>query len=513
MLMKAVYCISILFLQVSLAFSQIGKVGINTTMPQAMLHVKDSSVLFSAAVVLPVPPGSPPLSGNGAGMMWYADKVAFRMGLVGGTAWDKDSIGNYSVAMGINTKAIGTTSFASGNGAVASATNSSAFGLQAKASGTASFAAGRQTRASGQNSMAFGRESIASGVNASAIGYQCEATGNTAFALGFQSHATSTNSVAMGDGTMTVGGFNSVAMGQGSVSSGQNAVAMGYQTNADGSSALAQGSGTHASGLNTVAIGNLSFADHESSFAGGFGTSANQDYATSMGYLTSSLGVASHSFGYLNNALGDYATVFGDANTTYGKASFAGGHLNQSIGDYTVVLGENNLAKSYGSMVIGFYSDTVLMTHSTFRDPDDVAFAIGNGDAEDRHNSLMIFNNGNVGIYGLNINNAPQATLDVSGSVKLGIDGTALTNVVKGSVLLDPPNIPAGGAVKQFLNTGIVSVTPTTAFVSPEDELPDGLVISYAKANAGLSIEIKLYNASGADIDLPQSMFHFILIQ
>ena len=46
----------------TVSFSQIGKVGINTTTPAAMLHVMDSSVLFSTTLnTLPGMPGNPPV--------------------------------------------------------------------------------------------------------------------------------------------------------------------------------------------------------------------------------------------------------------------------------------------------------------------------------------------------------------------------------------------------------------------------------------------------------------------
>src|SRR5687768_11137760 len=92
--------------------AQIGKVGINTTSPAAMLHVKDSSVVFTG-INPPPGTGNPPVSGSGTRMMWYPNKAAFRAGHVSGsgaTYWDKDNIGLYSVAMGFNTKAIGSSS-------------------------------------------------------------------------------------------------------------------------------------------------------------------------------------------------------------------------------------------------------------------------------------------------------------------------------------------------------------------------------------------------------------------
>ena len=78
--------------------AQGGKVGINTTTPFAMLHVKDSSVLFQGRADIPATPGNPPISGQGVRMMWYPDKAAFRVGRVSSFQWNKDSVGNFSFA-------------------------------------------------------------------------------------------------------------------------------------------------------------------------------------------------------------------------------------------------------------------------------------------------------------------------------------------------------------------------------------------------------------------------------
>jgi len=94
--------------------AQVGKVGINTTSPAAVLHVADSSVLFSAPPMLPGSPAPPPVIGPGNRMMWYADKAAIRGGGVDGTQWDRDSTGLRSAAFGLNGKAKGNYSFVGG---------------------------------------------------------------------------------------------------------------------------------------------------------------------------------------------------------------------------------------------------------------------------------------------------------------------------------------------------------------------------------------------------------------
>lgn len=98
------------------AFSQIGKVGINTTAPAAMLHVMDSSVLFSSPYYenFPQYDAPPPVSGAGARMMWYPQRRSLRTGMVTGTQWNQSSTGFYSFASGYNPVANGEVATALG---------------------------------------------------------------------------------------------------------------------------------------------------------------------------------------------------------------------------------------------------------------------------------------------------------------------------------------------------------------------------------------------------------------
>lgn len=138
--------------------AQIGKVGINTTTPSAMLHVMDSSVVFTGwSGGIPGTIGPPPISGTGIRMMWYAQKAAFRAGRVTGTEWDKINVGNYSFAGGINNIASGLQSVAFGNTNKALGDNSFVTGGSNKAGGLSSFAAGVATVANGASGMVVGR--------------------------------------------------------------------------------------------------------------------------------------------------------------------------------------------------------------------------------------------------------------------------------------------------------------------------------------------------------------------
>lgn len=84
--MKKVHIIFLIgFCLSHVIIAQVGKVGITTTTPYAMLHVKDSSVVFTGQSSLPATPGNPPLSGSGLRMMWYPGKASFRAGQVSST--------------------------------------------------------------------------------------------------------------------------------------------------------------------------------------------------------------------------------------------------------------------------------------------------------------------------------------------------------------------------------------------------------------------------------------------
>ena len=193
--------------------AQIGKVGINTATPQAMLHVKDSSVLFTGAATLPVSAGNPPVSGAGTRMMWYPDKAAFRAGNVNFTQWDKDNIGDYSFATGRDTRAIGDGSTAMGEVTLASGRYCTAMGRNTYASNLISTAMGDFTVAIGYSSTAMGSNTEASGYISTAMGYNTEASGSYSTAMGYDTKASGVRSTAIGSNT-TASAYGSLSIGQ-----------------------------------------------------------------------------------------------------------------------------------------------------------------------------------------------------------------------------------------------------------------------------------------------------------
>jgi hypothetical protein len=176
----------------------IGNVGINTTTPKAMLHVKDSSVLFSGGVTIPFTLTNPPASGPGVRMMWYPGKGAFRVGVTDNSNWDRDSIGIFSFASGSSGKAIGYASTAMGSYTIASGDYSTAIGFATTAVGFASTTIGSNTKALGIVSTAIGEQTIASGDFSTSMGTQTTASGKYSTSIGLGSNAKGYASTVLG---------------------------------------------------------------------------------------------------------------------------------------------------------------------------------------------------------------------------------------------------------------------------------------------------------------------------
>ncbi|HZV67917.1 MAG TPA: tail fiber domain-containing protein [Saprospiraceae bacterium] len=240
-----------------------GNVGIGVTAALARLHVTDSSVVFSAAGDIPATADRVPITGSGRRMMWYPDKAAFRVGYVEGNAWNKNNIGDYSMAFGFTGKASGEISTAMGDSTVASGRVSTAMGELTIASGEYSTSMGAITVASGYASTAMGFHTISDGIYSTTMGVSTAATGFASTALGEDTNATGDFSTAMG-AYNDASGLYSTALGRDSQASGYASTTLGYFNIAAGDYSTSMGAYTEASGDYSTAFGSyVSTNGHE----------------------------------------------------------------------------------------------------------------------------------------------------------------------------------------------------------------------------------------------------------
>jgi hypothetical protein len=170
-----------------------GNTGLGTDTPNALLHTSgtgtgEGNILFEGEYKFS-DPGDPPAEGLGTRMMWYPDKVAFRVGFVNNNIWDKENIGYFSFASGQNTEASGDKSIAMGAFSKASKDNSVSIGSNCYSSGLGSFSGAVNSSASGDYSVA--------------LGYQVEAHDDYSHAFGSQNDAYGEYSMTLGYGTIT----------------------------------------------------------------------------------------------------------------------------------------------------------------------------------------------------------------------------------------------------------------------------------------------------------------------
>ncbi len=366
-------------------FAQIGKVGINTATPQAMLHVKDSSVVFTGGSSIPANPGQPPVSGIGIRMMWYPDKGAFRVGRASNDSWDKANIGNYSIGLGFGNKASGEQSVAIGTGALASDIQTVAIGWAANATNYRSMALCNGCFSDGLNSTSFGTETNTSGDYSTSMGIYSTASGSTSTAIGFQTLAS---------------GHQSTSMGVYTVASGNTSTSMGRETIAKGRASVSMGYGTQANGYSSTVIGYYNDTIVAPQTEPGAITSATPLFIVGNGENTSR-----------SNAL----TVLKNGNVGIG-ISTPGFLLNftSDVGDKISLWGSSG--NHYGFGIQG----ALLQIHAA-TSGDDIAFGYGSSTAFTE--TMRIKGNGSVGIA----TNAPAFKFDVNGRMRLrhGADGSS----------------------------------------------------------------------------------------
>ncbi|RYU92639.1 tail fiber domain-containing protein [Emticicia agri] len=172
-------------------------------------------------------PPTAPVNEAGTRLMWIPGRSAFRVGTITDeNYWAADSIGLFSFASGINTKA------------------------------------------SGFGSTAMGNFSSASGKSGVALGYNSHATANGAVAIGYNAYAHAEYATALGFVTQALG-VASTALGSMNVANGPYALVAGHSTQANGTAATALGASTRANGDISLATGLLCVASGEFSTAMG----------------------------------------------------------------------------------------------------------------------------------------------------------------------------------------------------------------------------------------------------
>ncbi|MFD1630456.1 hypothetical protein [Pseudopedobacter beijingensis] len=135
------------------------------------------------------------------------------------------------------------------------------------------------------------------------------------------------------------------------------------------------------------------------------------------------------------------------------------------------------------------------------KDAKDLIFATNNVEV------IRITSSGNVGVS----QTSPQAKLHVNGDVYLGSAGSILKGIAKGTFTFTGESIAAAAAFKKTITLGRANLESVIT-VSPNQELPDGVSVSYVRGIGTNQIEVKLYNAGPNAVVLPDIVFTAVIV-
>lgn len=120
--------------------------------------------------------------------------------------------------------------------------------------------------------------------------------------------------------------------------------------------------------------------------------------------------------------------------------------------------------------------------------------------------SMYLDNNGQLGVGTA----FPAAKIQVEGNFKLGINGSVNSAVIKDTVSIDVPSVAAGADVN--VDVALAGVTSNGAVsISPAADLPNGIIISWARVTATGTVRIHYRNTTASGID-PAAINYFISV-
>lgn len=336
----------------------------------------------------PVTVGEPEVDTNAATKKYVDDVSSIKMDKENPTGTGSFSlnrranttIGNNSVAIGIDTTASGNASYAEGYSVIAD-------GHASHAEGYGSEAYGRGSHAEGANTIAKGNFSHTEG---------CRIDNVSGYITGVANTTTYTVTVNEGEDLDSLLAY--VAIGRQIICNGNKASIVSYDT--DNNTITLDKTLSENTNLENIEMTLIvsTIASNDGAHAEGCSTVANEEYSHAEGYLTTASGTTSHAEGRftiasggVSHAEGQSTTASGPSSHTEGVDTIASGYWSHAEGYHTVasrrgqhVQGEYNIIEDEGGLFKGEY-----------------AHIVGNGTADDaRSNAHTLDWDGNAWFAG-----------------------------------------------------------------------------------------------------------------
>ncbi|MFR5558423.1 MAG: YadA-like family protein [Veillonella atypica] len=192
-----------------------------------------------------------------------------------------------------------------------------------------------------------------------ALGYDSQAKGTTvggvvnpSVAVGTGSYAEGNSALALGTRSWAKGSYN-VSVGREAKSSQDYGIAVGYQADVSAIHGMALGERAAASGQIAVAVGANAKATGANSFAGGFNSASGGTSSVALGESASSSGETSVAIGKNTVASGGDGVSIGTSSQATGGDSIAlGKNAKASNGD-TIAIGQDSVANLLNGVALG----------------------------------------------------------------------------------------------------------------------------------------------------------------
>lgn len=147
-------------------------------------------------------------------------------------------------------------------------------------------------------------------------------------------------------------------------------------------------------------------------------------------------------------------------------------------------------------------SSTIRRSSITFTPDSSVTLETGGP-----FTRFMFTKNGQLGI-----NRIPAAMLDVNGSFRIGTNGSINSAIIKDTVSIDVPAVAAGADVNVDISLPNVTVNGAVS-VSPASDLPNGIIISWARVSSGGVIRVHYRNTTAGAIDPAVINYYVSVVQ
>ena len=269
-------------------------------------------------------------------------------------------------------------------------------------------------------------------------------------------------------------------MGNGAKSSGNDAIALGFITN--------------ASGENAVTIGVRSFATGKSASAYGSNTKASGDYSTAIGVVANTTGYSSTALGHRAKAEGHGSTALGSYSWSKGGGSAALGYQARAIGSTSIAIGPISTSSAEDAIALGVGANASGMSSIAIGESTKAegynSVALGSDSTNTHENSVAlgsssagaknVFNDAATKLESFD-DGANSKTINYNGtsSYKTIINyGYSFTKESTGAV-----SVGDGSLVRQIQNVGAGRITATS------NDAVNGSQLYQAYYNAGFNIQ------------------------